>query len=163
MAQNSESCVTFPSTCIIGLPFCEFVTCMSMSPLEPLTVLNSFFSPVAAQTESAFRRLPSEDQYYLVGTVCIIKPQTLRVSILCVCLLHCDNVGFLWRAMSLLVIQPLGSVAKTPNLWMCAESCIRMCEWGKNSSCISKGEHLSRDLSILERDAQSFISVFHII
>lgn len=82
------------SSCVASLPFYLIVTCVSLSPLEPLVLFSSFF-PSPSFAESCGTYLPLEDRFYLVGSICIFRTQTLQVSMLCVFLPNCGIVGFL--------------------------------------------------------------------
>lgn len=96
--------------------------CVS-APLEPLALLRSFFPSQPSSAE-----LPLEDRFYLVGTVCILRAQILRVSMLCV-----------WAT----ALLPPGLSEGTH-------------EWEKLSSCVSEGDHRSGDLDTPQRGTHSF-------
>lgn len=103
------------SSCVASLPFRLIVTCVSLSSLEPLVLFSSFF-PIHSYAESSSAYLPLEDRFYLVGSICVLRDQTLRVSMFCVCFPYCGIVCFLWKAMSPLVPQLLDSIAEEPDV-----------------------------------------------
>lgn len=77
-----------------GLPSCLTATRVSLCTLEPLVLFSSFF-PTYKEAQSCTTYLPLEDRFYLMGFVSILRTETLRVSMLWVCLCSCDDAGVL--------------------------------------------------------------------
>lgn len=102
MAWNSENCQWADKqptdvagvSCVASLPFRLIVTCVFLFSLEPLVLFSSFF-PSHSYAESSPTYLPLEDRFYMVGSICVLRDQTLRVSMLCVCFPYCGIVCFL--------------------------------------------------------------------